>query len=136
VAHFPLLYQVVHDLEHFGHVVSLGGQTVELYQVQSLHFQVPKAPLHERGEVLPIVPGGHMGIEPAADLGGDVDRALALVPKLPQEPLALSIAVDVRVLMWFTSWNRRSFRPRPLPQGSRSTGPPTRSRGAMKSPKA
>src|SRR5262249_30544863 len=88
--------EVVEDLEDFTRLVDRRRWTVQLQQVERVGVEVAKASLDERGQMLAIVPFGHMRAQSPPGFRGHNDRLLPLAPEPGDEPLRVPVPVDVR----------------------------------------
>ena len=95
VGEHPVGAQLVEVLEESRAVVAVGGQAMELDQIEGGDAQVLAAPLRPLAKVRARVLG-HVDGRAPSDLGGD-DDALAgpLAEEAADQPLAASVAVDV-----------------------------------------
>jgi hypothetical protein len=68
---------------------------VELQQVERVRAQVRQAALDERGQVLAVVPRGHVRAQPTPGLGRHHDLFRSLGPQPRHQPLRAAVAVHV-----------------------------------------
>jgi len=68
---------------------------VQLQEIDRLGLQVLQAALHKGGQVGAGKAGCHMGHQPAAGFGGDIERLAALLAQACQQALAAAIAIHI-----------------------------------------
>ena len=95
VADLPGGYKIVENAKGLGHVVDLGRGTVELDQVECVGFEIGETALDKRGEIVPVVSLGDVGVEIAAHFGRDVDLFAKVATESRQQTLAAAVAIAV-----------------------------------------
>ena len=66
VADFAGLRELVERGEHVRPVVHLGRRAVQLHEIERIGLQVLQAAINERGQILAVVTGGRVRVEPPA----------------------------------------------------------------------
>jgi glutamine amidotransferase PdxT len=68
---------------------------VKLDQIECVGFEIGETALDKRGEIVPVVSLGDVGIETAAHFGRDVDLFAKVATESRQQTLAAAVAIAV-----------------------------------------